>query len=141
MTLQYQLDSLEGLDEVTAKLYTERDGKFILDVDIPTQKNDKDTIPLSRLQQEIEKRKSSDAALTELADELKEDIPEEKHDLIPDLPPLKLVKWIRKAMGQGLFDEKKEAGSIDSKRANDKTPKDFEGMSPQSIMATGYKTK
>ena len=32
MTLQYQLDSLEGLDENISKLYVEREGKFYLDV-------------------------------------------------------------------------------------------------------------
>lgn len=32
MTLQYQIDSLEGLDEAVAKLYIEKDGKHVLDV-------------------------------------------------------------------------------------------------------------
>ena len=30
MSLQYQMDSLEGLDESTAKLYTEKNGKYSL---------------------------------------------------------------------------------------------------------------
>ena len=100
----------------------------------------KGTIPLSRLNQEIEKRKASDSALTELADELKKDVPEEKAHLIPDLPPLKLVKWLRNAMAEGLF-ETKSADGIDSKRASDKKPTNFDNMSPQAIMATGYTTK
>ena len=32
MTLQYQLDSLNGLEESISKLYIEKDGKFTLDV-------------------------------------------------------------------------------------------------------------
>ena len=32
MALEYTIDTIEGLDENVAKLYTEKDGKFILDV-------------------------------------------------------------------------------------------------------------
>ena len=32
MALNYELDSLEGLDESVSKEYVERDGKFFLDV-------------------------------------------------------------------------------------------------------------
>ena len=140
MTLQMNLENLEGLDEATAKLYTEKDGKFTLDVTGHEKTADKGTIPLSRLNQEIEKRKASDSALTELADELKKDVPEEKEHLIPDLPPLKLVKWLRKALAEGIF-ETKSADGIDTKKAGAKTPANFEGLSPQAIMSQGYSTK
>ena len=76
MTLQYQMDSLEGLDEATAKLYIQRDGKYFLDVTGHEQTVDRDSIPRSRLNQEIEKRKASEAALKEVADKLIEDVPE-----------------------------------------------------------------
>lgn len=32
MALQFQLDTLDGLDESISKLYNEKDGKFFLDV-------------------------------------------------------------------------------------------------------------
>ena len=32
MTLHYELENLDGVDETISKLYIEKDGKFILDV-------------------------------------------------------------------------------------------------------------
>ena len=137
MALQMNLDTLDGIDEGIAKLYTEKDGKFTLDVD-GHDKNDTGKIPLARLNQEIDKRKASDTALSEIADELKKDVPEEMQELIPDLPASKLIKWLRKANAEGLFSSK-PAESIDSRRPGGKPPKDFNNMSPQQIMAAGYK--
>lgn len=40
MTLKYQLDTLDGLDDAAKKLYTEKDGKFVLTVEgLPQQDN------------------------------------------------------------------------------------------------------
>lgn len=40
MTLKYQLDSLDGLDDAVRALYTEKDGKFVLAVDgLPPQED------------------------------------------------------------------------------------------------------
>ena len=145
MTLQYQLDSLDGLDEHIAKLYIEKDGKFYLDLDEsglvkPEDKDNKNMVPKSRLDQEIEKRKDAEKVLQEICDNLVEDVPEDKRSIIPDLPPSKKITWIREANKQGIFDEKK-AESIDSKRPGDQKPTDFKDMTPTQIMATGYKTK
>jgi hypothetical protein len=60
-------------------------------------------------------------------------------ELIPDLPPAQKIKWIQQANAKGLF-EPKSKEPIDSKRPGEKPPTNFEGMSPQAIMATGYKT-
>ena len=54
MTLEYQIDSLEGLDDSTAALYIEKEGKYYLDV-AGHDKNDQNKIPKSRLDQEIAK--------------------------------------------------------------------------------------
>lgn len=139
MALQMELETLDGLEESTQKLYVEKDGKFVLDVDGHVKNEDHNTIPKARLDQEIEKRKASDGALNELAEELKKDVPQEKQDLIPDLPPLKLVKWLRKAIAQGIFNDP-TSKEIDSKRPGDKKPQDLDGLSPQQKMARGYKT-
>jgi len=138
MALQMTLDTLDGLDESISKLYVEKDGKFRLDVD-GHDKNDKDKIPLSRLNQEIEKRKQSDAALNEIAENLIEDIPEDMRDIIPNLAPAEKIKWIRNANKKGFFDSKASENSPDSKRPGGKPPADFKNMTPQAIMATGYK--
>jgi hypothetical protein len=69
-----------------------------------------------------------------------EDIPENRRSIIPDLAPSAQITWLREANKQGVFEDKK-AESIDSKRPGDKSPTDFENMTPQAIMASGYKTK
>jgi hypothetical protein len=139
MTLQYQLDSLEGIEDTTAALYIETDGKFILDVSGHDNAAAKNKIPRARLNQEIEKRKHIEAQLSAVAEDLKAELPEEMQGLIPDLPPDQLISWIQKLNSSGIFNSK-EPDPIDNKKPGDKKPVGFEGMTPQSIMATGYKT-
>ena len=138
MTLEYQIDSLEGLDDSTAAHYIEKEGKYYLDV-AGHEKNDKNKIPKSRLDREIAMRKAAETGLQTVADGLKEDIPEEYQDLIPELPPAQLISWIRNINASGIFNSK-EPDPIDNKKPGDKKPADFEGMSPQAIMSRGYKT-
>ena len=143
MTLQYQLDSLDGLNEEIKKLYIEKDGKFVLDLagyePAKNENKNKNMVPKSRLDQEIERRKQAESGLEEICNNLVETIAEDKRGLIPDLPPAKKVAWINEANKQGVFDDKQQTeSSIDSQRPGDQKPKDFEGMSPQAIMATGY---
>ncbi len=140
MALQYKLDSLEDLDENTSKLYVEKEGKFFLDVDGHEKNEDKNKIPRSRLNAEIDKRKAAEGDLKTIAEDLKKDVPEEMQGLIPDLPAAKLVVWLRSANAKGLFDPKSRE-SLDSKKPGDKAPTDFKNMSPQALMAQGYKTK
>lgn len=106
------------------------------------KKTDQNMIPKTRFDQVNEARKTAEAELKSVADELKADVPEDFQDLIPDLPPAALIKWIRNANAKGLFDPKGSSDSPDSKRPDKKkeTPS-FEGMSPQAIMATGYGKK
>ena len=118
---------------------TEKDGKFYLDVD-GHDKNETDRIPKSRLDQEIAKRKEAETELKTIAENLKKDVPEDFQDLVPDLPPGKLIAWIRSANIKGLFDPKTKE-SIDSKRPSDQKPKDLDSLSPQQKMAQGYKKK
>lgn len=40
MTLKFQLDSLEGVDEAIQSLYVEKDGKFVLGIDGLPQQED-----------------------------------------------------------------------------------------------------
>jgi hypothetical protein len=144
MTLKYELDSLEGLDEHIKALYKEQDGKFILDVTGHEKPEDKDKgnmVPKSRLDQEIDKRKEAEKGLQAICDQMIEDIPEDKRGIIPDLAPSAKISWLRQANKQGVFDDKQVNPPVDTKRPGDKKPTDFDNMTPQAIMATGYKTK
>ena len=139
MTLKAVVDTLDGMDDAIKALYIEDNGKFRLDVDGHAKNEDPNRIPKSRLDAEIEKRKAGETALKEVAEQFVESIPEDMRELIPDLPPAAKIKWIQQANAKGLFDAKTKE-PIDAKRPNDKKPTNFEGMSPQAIMATGYKT-
>lgn len=140
MALKIELETLEGLDEGIAGLYVEKDGKFVLDVDGHEKNDDTNKIPISRLNQEIEKRKASEQTLDDIASGFVEAVPEDMRDIIPDLPPAAKIKWIQNAEKKGLFTPK-GAKPIDAKRPGAKPSENFEGMSPQAIMAQGYKTK
>ncbi len=140
MTLEYQIDTLDGLDESVSKLYLEKDGKFVLDMRGHESAENKDRIPLSRLNAEIDKRKDSEKALQAVVDGLIEAIPEDMRDVVPDLPAAKKISWIQAATKKGLF-ESKAPDSLDTRRPGGTPSKNFDEMSPQAKMATGYKTK
>ena len=140
MTLQYTLDSLDGLEESVSKLYIEKDGKFLLDVTGHVKPENKDMIPVSRLNQEIDKRKEAEKGLQAVCDSMVEEIPEDKRSIIPELAPSAKITWLREANKQGIFEHRK-AESIDSKRPGDQKPTEFKDMTPTQIMATGYNTK
>jgi hypothetical protein len=137
MALKMKMESLEGLSEEIAGLYSKQDDGYVLNVEDHHEKNEQGKIPKSRLDAEIAKRKEAETELKTIAENLRHDVPENFQDLVPDLPPGKLITWIRAANIKGLFDPK-STESIDSKRPSDKKPQDFENMSPQAIMATGY---
>ena len=137
--LKMQLDTLEGLDETTSKLYIEKEGNFFLDVEGDHVKNEnKNMIPKSRLDQEIDKRKVAEVELKTIADNLVEDVPDEFKDVVPDLPPAKLIVWLRSVNSKGLFNPPSK-DSLDTKRPGDKKPTELDGLSPQQKMAQGYK--
>lgn len=104
-----------------------------------TQRNEH-MIPKSRFDQVVTQRKAAETALEELATELAEEIPEDMRDIVPDLPPSQRIKWIRSAIKKGIFAGNQVPNGPDSKRPGGKPPIDFDGMSPQAIMAQGYAT-
>ena len=123
----------ENKDQANVDGHEKNDGKQ------DQQTGKEQMIPKARLDQEIQKRKASEDALKEVADSLRESITEEHRDLIPDLPPAKLVKWIQQANAKGLFAEKK-IEALDKKRPGDKQPQDYSTLSPLELMRRGYKT-
>ena len=142
MTLEMKLETLDGLDENLAKLYVEKDGAFILDVagHDKNEPKDKNMIPKHRLDAEISKRREAEKELAGIAEALKGDVPEEYAELVPDLPAGKLIPWLKNAFSKGMFDPKQSKESLDSQKPGDKKPTDFNDMTPQQIMSTGYKT-
>ena len=95
------------------------------------------TIPKSRFDEVNEKRKAAEAELQSVAESLKEDVPEEFRDLIPDLPPGQLIKWLRGAQAKGLFNPK-SAESLDTKRPDQKKTMDLSNMTPLQMREAGY---
>ena len=162
MAIQAILDTLDGIDKGLAAHYVQKDGKYHLDLqgakDTGNQ-GDKgnqtggDTggatdngekgnmIPKARFDQLNEQKKAAEAALKTVADELIQDIPEDLRDLIPAISPGEQIKWLRNAIRRGIFTGKPGGDSgPDSKRPGGGRGTDFGSMTPQAIMATGYKT-
>lgn len=140
MALQMTLENLDGLSEEIAGLYSKQDdGTFALNVEGHHEKNEQGKIPKARLDQEIEKRKAVEKSLQEVAEQLIEDVPEDKRSIIPDLPPAGKIAWLKTAFKMDFFSEKNPT-SIDTKRPGDK-PGESENLSPQARMAQGYKSK
>jgi len=137
MALQMQLDTLDGMDEATAKLYTEKGGKFVLDVDGHVKNEDTNMIPKSRLDQEILRRKESIKALENVCNSLIEAVPEDKRSIIPDLPPAKKIAWLQNAFKMDFFGEYK-AAPLDTKRPGDQKPTNHENLNPMQLMSLGY---
>ena len=98
------------------------------------------SVPISRLNEEIEKRKGLETELKGVADRLIEDIPEDFKALVPDLPSGKLIPWLKDATAKGLFTSKDvNNDSVDTKIASDKKVLDSKDLSPIDRIATGYK--
>jgi hypothetical protein len=99
------------------------------------------TVPYARFTEVNEKRKAAEEELSKVADSLKEEVPEDQKDLIPDLPPAALIKWLRAATAKGLFSKAPPESPDGGKRPNSKKTEDLTGLSPQTLMARGYGQK
>jgi hypothetical protein len=139
MTLQYEVENLDGLEENIRSLYVEKDGRYFLDVVGHEKNEDPNKIPRSRLNSEIEKRKAAEAAMEQLAEDYAREVPAEMQELIPsDLPAAARVRWLRSAISRGIF-HPRSSEPIDPKKPADKKLADFSNMTPAQIMAQGYK--
>ncbi|MBO9552218.1 hypothetical protein [Pseudomonas sp.] len=61
MTLKFQLDSLDGVDESVAALYVEKDGKFVLGIEGLPQQEDVSGLK-SKVQELLDEKKAADKA-------------------------------------------------------------------------------
>lgn len=96
-------------------------------------------IPKARFDEVNEKRKTAEAELTAVAEQLMGDVPENFRELIPNLSPAEKIKWIRKANQTGLFNPPTPA-SIDTKRPGEKPALDLDKLTPLQMREAGYKS-
>jgi hypothetical protein len=99
---------------------------------------DKGMIPKSRFDEVNTKRKEAEAELASVAEGLKAEVPEEYLDLVPDLPPAALIKWLRVVSQKGFFSKAPLEAPDGGKRPNQKSPQNLDGLSPLGKMALGY---
>lgn len=81
--------------------------------------------------------KASQNDLAGLLEEMRQDIPEAMRDLIPSLPPIEQMKWIRQAQRKGIFSPPKLESGPDPKRPGGKKPVDMNGLSPAQLLELG----
>lgn len=99
------------------------------------------TIPKARFDEVNGKRKVAEQALSDIAASVIESmVPESLRALVPNLPPADKIRWVNDAAKAGIFAPQQTSGP-DAKRPGDRPPENFEGLSPQTIMSRGYKTK
>ena len=67
MTLKFQLDTLEGVDETTQAMYVEKDGKYILKIEGLPQPEDVSGLK-SKVQELLDEKKAADKARKEAED-------------------------------------------------------------------------
>jgi hypothetical protein len=99
-------------------------------------------VPYARFKEVVEKRKAAEEALSAVAAELENDVPEEYRPLIPEgLPPAAKIAWIRLAKDAGIFDKNSApaAPSLDTKRPGGKPPADLSQLNPTQLLSAGYK--
>jgi len=105
----------------------------------PATESREHMIPKARLDAEISKRRELESTLTGLVEEMRQEIPEQFRGIIPEgLSPAQTLAWMRKATTAGLFAGPAKDGP-DSKRPSGKPSLDFDNLSPQAMMAHGYK--
>ena len=67
MTLKFQLDTLEGVDESVQSMYIEKDGKFVLNIEGMPKPEDVSGLK-SKVQELLDEKKAADKARKEAED-------------------------------------------------------------------------
>lgn len=114
-------------------------GKDQAQSSVNTDVNSDRMIPKSRFDEINQKKKAAEDELKAVADELTKDVPDDYKDLIPDLPPGELIKWLRKSTSMGIF-TKPASNGPDSDRPGGKPPQDLTNTAPHDLRKSGYKT-
>lgn len=104
----------------------------------PEHREGGQAVPYSRFQEVNAKRKAAEETLASIIGELCEDVPEDMRPLIPNLPPVEKVRWLREARSKGLFSPAAPTASPDARRPTAKTSEDFTTLPPVTMMARGY---
>lgn len=98
-----------------------------------------DSVPLARLNAEIEKRKGVETTLSELANDFIQEVPEAFRELIPaELSAKGKIDFIRKASKAGLFNGTPQDGP-GSGRPGKKQATNYDEMSTGELLSAGLK--
>lgn len=98
------------------------------------------TIPKSRLDEEIGKRRALETEYAALAESVLSEVPDNLRALIPaDLPPSAKIKWYREAKKTGVFDTKPHVPETDTGKPRT-TPRDqdLSTLPAHARIAAGY---
>jgi hypothetical protein len=96
-------------------------------------------IPKSRFDQVVSQKNELNETLKGLVDELKQDIPEDLQDLIPDMKPQEQIKWLRNATKKGLFNTAKADGPDSNTPGPSNTKPNLEGLSGSELFDMYHK--
>jgi hypothetical protein len=131
---------MENTENNTEKVeqVEEQPGKKTTDTSTANAEN---MIPKSRFDQVNSQKNELNDTLKGLVDELKNDIPEEYQDLVPDTKPADQIKWIRNASKKGLFSSKPESSPDAETPGTSKTQVDTSNMSAFDMLAHGFKNQ
>lgn len=111
MALEYTIDTIEGLDENVSKLYTEKDGKFILDVSgVPKE-------DVSGLKSALEHERENRKKATDRLKQIELDAQQKKEDELANSGDLQAQ--LDSAMGKIKERDEKISG-MESETANEK---------------------
>ena len=105
--------------EASAEAPASQSEAATVNADQPEKAKIPETIPYARFSQEVARRKAAETALSEVADQLASDIPEDHRGLIPDLAPAAKIKWLQDAKASGFFGKaaKPEVPETDTAKA------------------------
>lgn len=98
-------------------------------------------IPKSRFDQVNQQKNELNEILKGLVDELKQDIPEDYRDLVPDTKPADQIKWIRNAMKKGLFTKQAQESPDPETPAKGTKQINTEGLDSFSMLSLGFKNQ
>lgn len=97
----------------------------------------------AQVDEEAKQRKQLEADLEAVYKDLLQEIPEDKKELIPNLPIASRVIWLRSALKRGVFaKETKPQVQVDQSRPKitPETQINLDNLKPEQKMAIGYKT-
>jgi hypothetical protein len=86
----------------------------------------------------VSQKNELNETLKGLVDELKQDIPQDMQDLIPDMKPQDQIKWLRNATKKGLFNTVKADGPDSNTPGPSNNDVDLSSMDAYNKLLYGF---